>query len=172
MFSKISKRIWPQKIPQGVAMQKYTFLDQGGYFGRHGLLFWGIYGQLFFKGWITGKIGWKLCGFWSYRGKSGVAVKDGELILWGMKAMPYTLYFNDLNHIKTSLFERNCLYIHRNPYKLPINHTVACMLLYTYLIPEGRHSSSGGRSTMHLPTPRSSKQGDFASSWHHPTKIF
>ncbi len=45
------------------------------------------------------------------RSMNGVAVKDGELILWGMKAMPYILYFNDLNHIKTSIFERNCLYI-------------------------------------------------------------
>ncbi len=42
---------------------------------------------------------------------NGVAVRDGELILWGMKAMVHILYFNVLNHIKTSIFERNCLYI-------------------------------------------------------------
>ena len=60
---------------------------------------------------LWGKFNGNYAGFESYRGKNGVAVKDGELILWGMKAMPYILYFNDLNHIKTSIFERNCLYI-------------------------------------------------------------
>ena len=64
MFSKISKRIWPQKIPQGVAMQKYALLDQGGDFGRHGLLFWGIYGKLFFEGCILEKIIRYLFMFW------------------------------------------------------------------------------------------------------------
>ena len=56
-----------------------------------------------------GEIGWKYAGFKRYRGKNGVVVRDGELILWGMKAMPYILYLNELNHINTSMFERNCL---------------------------------------------------------------
>ena len=69
-------------------MQTYIFLDRGGPFGRHGLLFWGLYGKLFFKGFIMGKYDGKYAGFEKYRGVNGVAVRDGELILWGMKAMP------------------------------------------------------------------------------------
>ena len=111
MFSKISKRIRPQKIPQGVAMQRYKVLDQGGHFGRDGLLIWGICGKLCFEGWIMGNSDGQYAGFKRYRGKNGVVVRDGELILWGMKAMPYILYLNESNHIKTSIFERNCLYI-------------------------------------------------------------
>ncbi len=68
-------------------------------------------GSYFLRVGLWGKSDGNYAGFESYRGKNGVAVKDGELILWGMKAMPYILYFNDLNHIKTSIFERNCLYI-------------------------------------------------------------
>ena len=56
-----------------------------------------------------GKSYGKYAGVERYRCMNGAAVKDGELILWGMKAMPPILYFNDLNHIKTSMFERNCL---------------------------------------------------------------
>ena len=37
---------------------------------------------------LWGKSDGNYAGFESYRGKNGVAVKDGELILWGMKAMP------------------------------------------------------------------------------------
>ncbi len=68
-------------------------------------------GSYFFRVGLWGKSDGKYSGFKRYRGKNGVVVRDGELILWGMKAMPYILYFNDLNHIKTLIFERNCLYI-------------------------------------------------------------
>ncbi len=88
MFWKITQRICPQKISQAAAMQKYIFLDRGGPFGRHGLLFWGLYGKLFFKGFIMGKKYGKSADFEKYWGVNGVAVRDGELILWGMKAMP------------------------------------------------------------------------------------
>ena len=59
---------------------------------------------------LWGKSGGNYAGFERYRGKNGVVVRDGELILWGMKAMVQILYSNELNHIKTSIFERNCLY--------------------------------------------------------------
>ena len=42
----------------------------------------------FFKGCIMGKSDGNYPGFERYRGKNGVVVRDGELILWGMKAMP------------------------------------------------------------------------------------
>ena len=63
----------------------------------------------FWRGVLWGKFDGNYAGFERYRGKNGVVVKDGELILWGMKAMVRILYFNELNHIKTSIFERNCL---------------------------------------------------------------
>ena len=66
-------------------------------------------GSYFLRVGLWGKSDGKYAGFKRYRGKNGVVVRDGELILWGMKAMPYILYFNELNHIKTSIFERNCL---------------------------------------------------------------
>ncbi len=37
---------------------------------------------------MMGKSDGQYSGFESYRGKNGVVVKDGELILWGMKAVP------------------------------------------------------------------------------------
>ena len=37
---------------------------------------------------LRGKSDGNYAGFERYRGKNGVVVKDGELILWGMKAMP------------------------------------------------------------------------------------
>ena len=60
-----------------------------------------------FKGCIQGKSHI----FEKSRSANGVAVRDGELILWGMKAMPYILYLDVLNHIKTLILELNCLYI-------------------------------------------------------------
>ena len=88
MFSKNSKRIRPQKIPQGVATQKYTFLDQGGHLGETVYLSEAYVGSYFLRVGLWGKSDGKYAGFKRYRGKNGVVVRDGELILWGMKAMP------------------------------------------------------------------------------------
>ena len=69
-------------------MSKYTFLERGGYFGRHGLLFGGICGKLFLRVELWGKSDSDYAGFERYQGVNGVVVGDGELILWGMEAMP------------------------------------------------------------------------------------
>ena len=45
-------------------------------------------GSYFLRVGLLGKSDGNYAGFERYRGKNGVAVKDGELILWGMKAMP------------------------------------------------------------------------------------
>ena len=52
---------------------------------------------------LWGKSDGNYAGFKRYRGKNRVVVRDGELILWGMEAMPYILYLDELNHIKTSI---------------------------------------------------------------------
>ena len=58
---------------------------------------------------MMGKSDGKYADFKRYHGKIWVVVRDGELILWGMEAMVYILYLSELNHIKTSIFERNCI---------------------------------------------------------------
>ena len=45
-------------------------------------------GSYFLRVGLWGKSDGKYAGFERYRGKNGVVVRDGELILWGMKAMP------------------------------------------------------------------------------------
>ena len=44
-------------------------------------------GSYFLRVGLWGKSDGNYAGFERYRGKNGVVVKDGELILWGMKAM-------------------------------------------------------------------------------------
>ena len=46
---------------------------------------------------LWGNVDGKYAGFERYRGKNWVVVGDGELILWGMKCMPYILYLDQLN---------------------------------------------------------------------------
>ena len=45
-------------------------------------------GSYFLRVGFWGKSGGKYAGFERYRWMNGVVVGDGELILWGMKAMP------------------------------------------------------------------------------------
>ena len=44
--------------------------------------------KYFFRVVFWGKSDGNYAGFERYRGMNGVVVRDGELILWGMEAMP------------------------------------------------------------------------------------
>ena len=70
-------------------MQKYTFLDQGGdILGETVYLSEAYVGSYFLRVGLWGKSDGNYAGFERYRCKNGVVVRDGELILWGMKATP------------------------------------------------------------------------------------
>ena len=84
----LRKRIRPQKMSQTTAMPKSSFLESGGHFWKNGLLFWAICGKLFSRLCSGGKSYGSYACFERYRCVNGVAVRDGELILWGTKAMP------------------------------------------------------------------------------------
>ena len=69
-------------------MQKYTFLDQGDILGDTVYFSEAYVRSYFVRAGLWGKSDGNYAGFKRYRGKMWPVVRDGELILWGMKAMP------------------------------------------------------------------------------------
>ncbi len=89
----------PQKIPNAVAMPTSAFLYPGGHVEKHTLVFYAICGKILLKGQILGRNKNRCKKPWSM---NGAAVRDDELILWGIEAIPQIYYFT-LNCSKTML---------------------------------------------------------------------